>query len=172
MPTEVKSRPRNVVSPVPATKRMAALRKRRKAAGLARLEVWAHPDDHQAIRATASRMACKNNQPTKFNMNKTIEQTLYSLDAMAEDAEEDGNTDRARLLRTCGTLLRVEIVRLTDRVEHLRGGLKWCIGRLLDANDMEAADMALEMAGDMEPTFSLRNASDACIAQRSSRSAG
>jgi len=43
-----------------------------------------------------------------------------------------------------------EIARLVDRVEQLRGGLKWCSGRLLDANDLEGADMAIEMAGDME----------------------
>ena len=44
-----------------------------------------------------------------------------------------------------------EIARLVDRVERLRGGLKWCSGRLLDANDIEGADMAMEIAGDMEP---------------------
>ena len=84
-------------------------------------------------------------------MDKVIEQTLYSLDAMADDAEDDGNADRARLLRTCGKLMHAEYVRLVDRVERLRGGLKWCSGRLLDANDIAGSDMAMEMAGDMEP---------------------
>lgn len=39
--------------------RVAELRQRRAAAGLARVEVWAHPDDHPAIRAYAARLARK-----------------------------------------------------------------------------------------------------------------
>lgn len=47
-------------------------------------------------------------------MDKVIEHAMYSLEAMAEDADEDGNADRARLLRTCGKMLRGEIERLED----------------------------------------------------------
>ena len=47
---------RKGASPVPATKRMAALRKRRREAGMTPMEVWAHPDDHQAIRDEAARL--------------------------------------------------------------------------------------------------------------------
>lgn len=43
--------------PVPVNARVAALRKRRHDAGLTRIEVWAHPDDHQAIRDEAARLA-------------------------------------------------------------------------------------------------------------------
>lgn len=85
-------------------------------------------------------------------MEKVIEQTLYSLTAMAEDADERGQNDRARLLRACSGILSSEVKRLTDRVERLRGGLKWCSGRLLDANDVRGSEAALEMAGDMEPS--------------------
>jgi len=49
--------PRKGVSPVPANKRMAALRERRRKAGMTPMEVWAHPDDHQAIRDEAARLA-------------------------------------------------------------------------------------------------------------------
>jgi len=51
------SSPRKGDSPVPATKRMAALRDRRRKAGQTPMEVWAHPDDHQAIRDEAARLA-------------------------------------------------------------------------------------------------------------------
>lgn len=49
--------PREGALPVPATKRMAALRERRRRAGMTPMEVWAHPDDHQAIRDEAARLA-------------------------------------------------------------------------------------------------------------------
>ncbi len=49
--------PRKGDPPVPATKRMAALRERRRKAGMSPMEVWAHPDDHQAIRDEAARLA-------------------------------------------------------------------------------------------------------------------
>lgn len=49
--------PRKGALPVPATKRMAALRERRRQAGMTPMEVWAHPDDHQAIRDEAARLA-------------------------------------------------------------------------------------------------------------------
>ena len=42
---------------MPATKRMAALRDRRRKAGMTPMEVWAHPDDHQAIRDEVPRLA-------------------------------------------------------------------------------------------------------------------
>lgn len=49
--------PRKGATPVPATKRMAALRERRRAAGMTPMEVWAHPDDHMAIRELVKRLA-------------------------------------------------------------------------------------------------------------------
>ena len=52
-----KKRPLAGASPVPATKRMAALRDRRRKAGQTPMEVWAHPDDHQASRDEAARLA-------------------------------------------------------------------------------------------------------------------
>jgi hypothetical protein len=48
-----------VVAPKPATARVIALRKRRAAHGLTRLEVYAHPDDHAAIKAYAARLLKK-----------------------------------------------------------------------------------------------------------------
>lgn len=51
-----KNASRKLASPVPATKRMAALRDRRRKAGMTPMEVWAHPDDHQAIRDEAARL--------------------------------------------------------------------------------------------------------------------
>ena len=40
-------------------KRVAALRKRRAAMGLTRLELYAHPDDHQALKNLARSLAKK-----------------------------------------------------------------------------------------------------------------
>jgi len=37
-----------------------------------------------------------------------------------------------------------------QRIERLRGALKWCSGRLFDRDDNEGADEALRMAGDMD----------------------
>lgn len=42
--------------------RVAALRERRAQAGLARLELWAHPEDHAAIKAAAQRLAKRRNK--------------------------------------------------------------------------------------------------------------
>ncbi len=39
--------------------RVAALRQRRAAFGLTRLEVYAHPDDHKTIKTTARRLSKK-----------------------------------------------------------------------------------------------------------------
>ena len=39
--------------------RVAALRERRAAKGLTRLELYAHPDDHAPIKAHAARLARK-----------------------------------------------------------------------------------------------------------------
>lgn len=43
----------------PATNRMAALRQRRTDEGLKRLDLWAHPDDHAAIKATTAKISAK-----------------------------------------------------------------------------------------------------------------
>ena len=42
-----------------ATNRMAALRQRRADEGLKRLELYAHTDDHAAIKAAAAKIAAK-----------------------------------------------------------------------------------------------------------------
>lgn len=39
------------------TARVAAMRARRAALGLTRLELYAHPDDHQALKQLAARLA-------------------------------------------------------------------------------------------------------------------
>lgn len=46
-----------MATPVPAKNRMAALRERRRKAGMTPMEVWAHPDDHQAIKDEAAQLA-------------------------------------------------------------------------------------------------------------------
>ena len=58
------SSPRKGASPIPATKRMAALRERRRADGMKPIEIWAHPDDHQAIRAEVARLAAARAKTT------------------------------------------------------------------------------------------------------------
>mgnify|MGYP001335250229 CR=1 FL=1 len=54
----------------PATERMAALRKRRQDTGLTRLELWAHPDDHQAIRDEAARLAKARNAAANVEVQR------------------------------------------------------------------------------------------------------
>ena len=49
----------------PATERMAALRKRRQESGLARLELWLHPDDHEAVKDAASKLQRKRDKAAK-----------------------------------------------------------------------------------------------------------
>lgn len=43
--------------------RVAALRKRRAALGLTRLELYVHPDDHDAIKALAEKLQRKRLKP-------------------------------------------------------------------------------------------------------------
>lgn len=43
----------------PVSKRVQALRKHRKEAGLKRLDLYAHPDDQAAIKALAARLQRK-----------------------------------------------------------------------------------------------------------------
>ena len=61
--------PRKGASPIPANERMAALRERRRKAGLTPMEVWAHPDDHQAIRDEAARL--EKARDAAANINST-----------------------------------------------------------------------------------------------------
>lgn len=49
----------------PATERMAALRKRRKEAGFTRLELWLHPDDHEAVKDAAAKLQRKREKAAK-----------------------------------------------------------------------------------------------------------
>jgi len=46
-----------VTKPQPVAARVAALRERRAAEGLTRLELWARPEHHARIRAYAARLA-------------------------------------------------------------------------------------------------------------------
>ncbi len=41
---------------------MAAMRERKRKSGLTPMEVWAHPDDHQAIREYAATLAKARDQ--------------------------------------------------------------------------------------------------------------
>lgn len=43
--------------PMTPAERVAATRARRAAAGLTRLELWVHPDDHAVLREQAERLA-------------------------------------------------------------------------------------------------------------------
>jgi len=47
------------------TERVAALRKRRQEAGLARVEVFAHPDDHGAIKLYAAMLQAEREKKGK-----------------------------------------------------------------------------------------------------------
>jgi hypothetical protein len=49
----------------PATERMAALRKRRQVEGLTRLELWAHPGDHEAVKEAAAKLQRKRDKAAK-----------------------------------------------------------------------------------------------------------
>jgi hypothetical protein len=48
-----------------ASERMAAFRKRRQESGLKRLEMYAHPDDHEAIKETAAKLQRKRDKAAK-----------------------------------------------------------------------------------------------------------
>ena len=55
-------------SPKTTTARVAALRARRAALGLTRLELYAHPEDHAALKALAEKLQrkrAKKNAPSK-----------------------------------------------------------------------------------------------------------
>jgi hypothetical protein len=49
-------------APKPAKTRMAAMRDRKRKAGMTPMEVWAHPDDHQTIREYAAMLAKARDQ--------------------------------------------------------------------------------------------------------------
>lgn len=49
----------------PATERMAALRKRRQEEGLTRLDLWVHPDDHDAVKEAAAKLQRKREKAAK-----------------------------------------------------------------------------------------------------------
>ena len=65
--------PRKGATPVPATKRMAALRDRRRKAGMTPMEVWAHPDDHQAIRDEVARLAKARDKAANAGIHRAAE---------------------------------------------------------------------------------------------------
>jgi hypothetical protein len=47
------------MTPKTTSERMSALRKRRKEAGLTRLELWARPEAHESIKAFAAKLQRK-----------------------------------------------------------------------------------------------------------------
>jgi hypothetical protein len=49
----------------PTSVRVAALRKRRQESGLTRLEMYAHPGDHEAIKETAAKLQRKREKAAK-----------------------------------------------------------------------------------------------------------
>jgi hypothetical protein len=49
----------------PVAERVAALRQRREAQGLTRLELYAHPDDAERIRTYATKLALKREKEKK-----------------------------------------------------------------------------------------------------------
>ena len=51
-----KGAPNNGTAPKSAAARMAAMRDRKRKTGMKPIELWAHPDDHQAIRDEAARL--------------------------------------------------------------------------------------------------------------------
>jgi hypothetical protein len=51
-------------------------------------------------------------------MEQVIKQCLYSLIALADDCEDEGEPDRARLLRTCARLLEDEIERYRTAIQQ------------------------------------------------------
>jgi hypothetical protein len=53
------------VTAKPTYERVAALRKRRQETGLTRLEMYAHPDDHQAIKEAATKLQRKREKAAK-----------------------------------------------------------------------------------------------------------
>ena len=51
--------------------RVAALRESRKSAGLTRLEVYAHPDDHAAIKEHAAKLQRRRGAPKTTKLKPT-----------------------------------------------------------------------------------------------------
>jgi hypothetical protein len=54
-----------MTTPRPTAERVAALRQRRADKGLTRLEIYAHPEDHSAIKATAAKLQAKRERAVK-----------------------------------------------------------------------------------------------------------
>jgi hypothetical protein len=48
-----------------ASERMAAMRQRREALGFTRLELWAHPQDHDALKRRAEQLQRKREKEKK-----------------------------------------------------------------------------------------------------------
>lgn len=48
-----------------AAQRVREVRQRRAAAGLVRLELWAHPDDHEAIKEAAAKLQRRRERAAK-----------------------------------------------------------------------------------------------------------
>jgi hypothetical protein len=55
--------------------------------------------------------------------------------------------------------LAVEVRRMRNRIERLRGALKTASGRFFEANDLKSAEDCMTWAGDMEPPLMGPNAS-------------
>jgi hypothetical protein len=59
------------VTPKSNAERQEALRKRRKALGLTRLELYAHPEDHEAIKALAEKLQRRRVRAIQAQRSKT-----------------------------------------------------------------------------------------------------
>jgi hypothetical protein len=49
------------------TERVQALRQRREALGLTRLELYVHPDDHEVVKALAAKLQRKRERAAQVN---------------------------------------------------------------------------------------------------------
>lgn len=76
-------------------------------------------------------------------MDRLINNTLYALTAMAEDASEDGNDDRARLLTACERTLKAEIERLESESDRLRAAIQQTLDDNLSLTDGDVCTLIL-----------------------------
>jgi len=79
-----------VTAPKPSAPRVAALRERRAAFGLARLEVWARPEHHAQIRAYA---AALHNAPDGTGLERIL-RCRYPVDVSIRASGYDWDIPR------------------------------------------------------------------------------
>lgn len=94
----------------------------------------------------------------KMTFDEWIIEVLSGMHSCGETTEQNLRAAwdaSAKAEREAGA---VEIDRLRDRIERLRGALKTASGRFFDADDLQSADDCLKWAGDMEPPLMTHNA--------------